>query len=143
MALSNRQLQVLNRMAESPYGRMTKFEVVEDIGHLSLRKLLKDGFVIATPEKGGQINIAQTGVDAVSGYRRRETPVKVREAKILMPPKSRKPRRSYAADREMVEMAKTMDLDAIVKKTGRTPESILKSAMRLGVSIKGRKATAK
>jgi hypothetical protein len=47
--------------------------------------------------------------------------------------------RSFAADREMVAMAKTMDLNAIAKKTGRSPESILETAMRLGVSIKGRK----
>jgi hypothetical protein len=48
--------------------------------------------------------------------------------------------RSFASDRAFVEMAKTMDLNAIAKKTGRTPESILKTAMRQGVSIKGRKA---
>jgi hypothetical protein len=51
--------------------------------------------------------------------------------------------RSMASDRALAEMAKTLDLDAIVKKTGRTPESILKTAMRLGASIKGRKATGK
>jgi hypothetical protein len=50
--------------------------------------------------------------------------------------------RSMASDRALVEMAKTMDLDAIAKKTGRTPESILKTGMRLTVSIKGRKAKA-
>lgn len=54
--------------------------------------------------------------------------------------KKRRPSRSFASDREMVEMAKTMDLSAIVKKTGRTPESILKTALRLCVSIKGRRA---
>jgi hypothetical protein len=48
--------------------------------------------------------------------------------------------RSFSYDRELVEMAKTMDFNAIAKKTGRTPESILKTALRLGVSIKGRKA---
>jgi hypothetical protein len=32
-----------------------------------------------------------------------------------------------------------MDLDAIVRKTGRTPQNILTSAKRLGLSIKGRK----
>jgi hypothetical protein len=46
--------------------------------------------------------------------------------------------RSLASDRAMVEMAKTMDLNAIAKKTGRSPESIFKTAMRLGISIKGR-----
>jgi hypothetical protein len=47
--------------------------------------------------------------------------------------------RSFAYDRELLEMAKTMDLNAIAKKTGRKPDSILKTASRLGVSIKGRK----
>jgi hypothetical protein len=39
--------------------------------------------------------------------------------------------RSMASDRALVEMAKTMDLKAIAKKTGRTPESILKTAKPL------------
>jgi hypothetical protein len=34
MALSNRQLQILRRLAKSPYGCMTKFEVLEDVGAL-------------------------------------------------------------------------------------------------------------
>jgi hypothetical protein len=51
--------------------------------------------------------------------------------------------RSYVSDRELVEMAKTMDLNAIMKNSGRTSESILKTAMRLGVSIKGRKTKGK
>jgi hypothetical protein len=45
-----------------------------------------------------------------------------------------------ASDRAFVEMAKTMDLNAIAKKTGRLPASILKTAKRLSISIKGRKA---
>ena len=48
-----------------------------------------------------------------------------------------------ASDRAFVEMAKTMDLNAIAKKTGRQPESILETGKRLGVSIKGRKAKGK
>jgi hypothetical protein len=47
--------------------------------------------------------------------------------------------RSMASDRALVEMAKTTDLNAIAKKTGRAPASILKTAKRLGLSIKGRK----
>jgi predicted RNA-binding protein with PUA-like domain len=50
---------------------------------------------------------------------------------------------SMASDRAFVVMAKTMDLNAIAKKTGRQRESILKTAMRLGVSIKGRKVKGK
>jgi hypothetical protein len=48
---------------------------------------------------------------------------------------------SWAAERELIELAKTNTLEAIAKKTGRKPESILKMAKRLGLSIKGRKAT--
>jgi hypothetical protein len=51
--------------------------------------------------------------------------------------------KSMASDRALVEMAKTMDLNAIAKKTGRTPESLLKTALRLCVSIRGRKANGK
>jgi hypothetical protein len=46
--------------------------------------------------------------------------------------------RSFSNDRELIQMAKTLDLAAIAKKTGRTPEAVLKRARRLGVSIKGR-----
>jgi len=45
---------------------------------------------------------------------------------------------SYAADRELAELAKTMDLDAIAKRSGRTPEAILRTARRIGATIKGR-----
>jgi hypothetical protein len=45
---------------------------------------------------------------------------------------------SMAADRELTTLAKTMTLDEIVRRTGRTPESILKSARRLSVSITGK-----
>jgi hypothetical protein len=41
------------------------------------------------------------------------------------------------ADRELIALAKTMNLAAIVKKTGRKPESVLKTAKRLGLSIRG------
>jgi hypothetical protein len=53
-------------------------------------------------------------------------------------PKRPEPR-SWASDRELIELAKTMDLVAIAKKTGRKPEAILKMAKRLGVSIKGQR----
>jgi hypothetical protein len=45
----------------------------------------------------------------------------------------------FASQRELIELAKTMDLDAIVRKTGRTPSNILMSAKRLGIKIKGKK----
>jgi hypothetical protein len=48
-----------------------------------------------------------------------------------------------ASDRAFIEMAKTMDLNEIAEKTGRTLESILKTAKRLGLSIKGQKAKGK
>jgi hypothetical protein len=41
-----------------------------------------------------------------------------------------------AFDRELIEMAKTSDLEAIVQKTGRRGEAILKMAKRLGISLK-------
>jgi hypothetical protein len=44
------------------------------------------------------------------------------------------------ADRELIELAKTMDLNELAKKTGRKPEGILKTAKRLGLSIRGKKA---
>jgi hypothetical protein len=44
--------------------------------------------------------------------------------------------RSSASDRQLIELAKTMDLEAIAKKTGRKPEAILKRAMRLGIKIR-------
>jgi hypothetical protein len=44
---------------------------------------------------------------------------------------------SYASQRELIELAKTMDLAEIVRRTGRTPQNILTSAKRLGISIKG------
>jgi hypothetical protein len=47
-------------------------------------------------------------------------------------------RASFAAQRELVELAKKLDLAGIVKKTGSKPDSILKRARRLGLSIKGR-----
>jgi hypothetical protein len=50
---------------------------------------------------------------------------------------------SMASDRALLEMAKTMDLDTIAKKIGRKPESILKTATRLGIAIKARKVKAK
>jgi hypothetical protein len=51
--------------------------------------------------------------------------------------------RSYAFDRALIEMAKTMDLNAIARKTGRVPASILRRALRLGISIKGQKDKGK
>jgi hypothetical protein len=43
---------------------------------------------------------------------------------------------SWAVDRELIELAKTMDLDAIVKRTGRKPDSVFKMAKRLRLSLK-------
>jgi hypothetical protein len=45
---------------------------------------------------------------------------------------------SFASDRALIEMAKTDRFEAIVKQLGRTPESILKTAKRLGIAIKGK-----
>jgi hypothetical protein len=43
---------------------------------------------------------------------------------------------SWAIDRELMELAKTLDLEAIVKRTGRKPENVLRMAKRLGIKIK-------
>jgi hypothetical protein len=48
----------------------------------------------------------------------------------------RQPGRSFSDDRQLIDLAKTMDLEAIVKKTGRKPKAILNMAKRLGVSLK-------
>jgi hypothetical protein len=50
---------------------------------------------------------------------------------------------SMKSDRELIELAKTMGLDAIAKKMGRKPMGILKTAKRLGLSIKGSKTMIK
>jgi hypothetical protein len=43
---------------------------------------------------------------------------------------------SWAIDRELMELAKTLDLEAIVKRTGRKPENVLRMAKRLGIKIR-------
>jgi hypothetical protein len=48
-------------------------------------------------------------------------------------------RASFAAQRELIQMARKLDLAGIVKKNGSKSEAILKRARRLGLSIKGRK----
>jgi hypothetical protein len=47
---------------------------------------------------------------------------------------------SLAAQRQLIELAKTMDLKTIAKKTGRKPEGILRTAKRLRITIDGQKA---
>jgi hypothetical protein len=42
---------------------------------------------------------------------------------------------SMVKQRELIELAKTMDLDSIVRKTGRPRKAILESARRLGIKI--------
>jgi hypothetical protein len=44
--------------------------------------------------------------------------------------------RSWASDRRLIELAKTMDLEGIAKRTGHKPEAILKRAKRVGIKIK-------
>jgi hypothetical protein len=53
---------------------------------------------------------------------------------------NKRPGQSYAAQRELIELAKTLDLNALARRTGRTQASILKSAQRLSITIKGQKA---
>jgi hypothetical protein len=58
---------------------------------------------------------------------------------ILVANNPKRTGRSYAAQRALIEMAKTMDL-ALAKTTGRQPSAIIMSAKRLGISTKGWRA---
>ena len=58
-----------------------------------------------------------------------------------MPTSPKRPGRSFSNERQLMELAKTLDLETIVKKTGRKPEAVLKMARRLGLSIKGKAKT--
>jgi hypothetical protein len=50
---------------------------------------------------------------------------------------ARKPRWSFKDDRRLMELARaSTSLEQVVKITGRSPESIKKAALRLGVSFK-------
>jgi hypothetical protein len=49
---------------------------------------------------------------------------------------SKRPGRSFSDERQLIELAKAIDLEAIAKKTGRNPKAILKIAKRLGISLK-------
>jgi hypothetical protein len=48
----------------------------------------------------------------------------------------KRPGRSFSNERHLIELAKTSDLETIVKRTGRKPAALLKMAKRLGVSLK-------
>lgn len=48
----------------------------------------------------------------------------------------KRPGRSFSDERQLIELAKTIDLEAIAKKTGRNPKAIVKIAKRLGISLK-------
>jgi hypothetical protein len=44
--------------------------------------------------------------------------------------------RSFSSERQLIELAKTVDIEGIVKKTGWKPEAIVRMAKRLGIKIK-------
>jgi ribosomal protein L32E len=46
---------------------------------------------------------------------------------------------SFSSQRELIELARTMDLEAIAKKTGRKRRAILETAKRLGIKITGQR----
>jgi hypothetical protein len=56
-----------------------------------------------------------------------------------MPISPKRVGRSFAEERQLIELAKTMGLEAIAKRTGKKPKAVLKMAKRLGLSIKERK----
>jgi hypothetical protein len=58
---------------------------------------------------------------------------------ILMAVRKLSRGRSYAFDRALIELAKTMDLNEIAKKTGRVPAGILKTDLLLGIRSRGRR----
>ena len=71
---------------------------------------------------------------------RSRTEIADRQEKVIAVPIKKRPgRNSFAVQRELAKLAKTMALAQIVKRTGRTPASILKTARQLGIAIKGRK----
>ena len=47
------------------------------------------------------------------------------EEHTLMATTSKQPGRSFSDERQLIELAKTMDLEAIAKRTGRKPEAVL------------------
>jgi hypothetical protein len=49
---------------------------------------------------------------------------------------TRRPGRSFSDERHLIKLAKTLDFQTIVKRTGRKPAALLKMAKRLGVSLK-------
>jgi hypothetical protein len=53
----------------------------------------------------------------------------------------KRPGRSFSDERRLIELAKTFYLQAIVRRTGRKPEALLKMAKRLGLSIYGKGKT--
>jgi hypothetical protein len=48
----------------------------------------------------------------------------------------KRPGRSFSDERQLIKLAKTSDLETIIKRTGRKPEAVLKMATRLGISLK-------
>jgi hypothetical protein len=48
---------------------------------------------------------------------------------------AKRPGRSFSEERQLIELARTSDLETIVKRTARKPEAVLKMAKRLGLSI--------
>jgi hypothetical protein len=47
----------------------------------------------------------------------------------------KRPGRSFSDERQLIKLAKTSDLETIVKRTGRRPKAVLEMAKRLGLSI--------
>jgi hypothetical protein len=54
---------------------------------------------------------------------------------------TKRPGRSFADERQLIEMAKAFGLETIVKRTGRKTEAVLKMAKRLGLPIYGKGKT--
>jgi hypothetical protein len=49
---------------------------------------------------------------------------------------TKRPGRSFSDERHLIELAKTLDFQTILKRTGRKPAALLMMAKRLGASLK-------
>jgi hypothetical protein len=65
-----------------------------------------------------------------------EQNLRLTDSVVLVASTPKRRGRSFANERQIIELAKTKDLEAIVKRTGRKPENLLKMAKRLGIKIK-------
>jgi hypothetical protein len=92
--------------------------------------------VIRTRAKENDLQIAKK-------YQRKASRERVEgEEQTLMATSSERPERSFANERQLIELTKTLSLETIVKRTVRKPETVLRLAKRLSLSINGKAKTS-